>query len=115
MSGPQTDTGNKSFKLKIAKIMRSFTITENVVTRCKDGYVKVYINGQEEEHQYDKHDYMFCGEQLRLHCAHPALLIFQASKLHKPLTVPGPDLFYYSKLGASPPLDSRLNIDSKQV
>ena len=95
--------------------MRSFTITENVVTRCKDGYVKVYINGQEEEHQYDKHDYMFCGEQLRLHCAQCALLIFQASKLHKPLTVPGPDLFYYSKLGASPPLDSRLNIDSKLV
>ena len=30
--------------------------------RCKDGYVKVYINGQEEQHKYDSHDYMFCGE-----------------------------------------------------
>ena len=32
------------------------------VSRCKDGYVKIYINGQEEEHHYDQHDYMFCGE-----------------------------------------------------
>ena len=32
--------------------------------RCRDGYVKVYINGQEEEHHYDKHDYMFCGKKL---------------------------------------------------
>ena len=30
--------------------------------RCKDGYVKVYIQGQEEEHKYDKHDFMFCGK-----------------------------------------------------
>ena len=32
------------------------------IARCRDGYVKVYINGQEEQHKYDKHDYMFCGE-----------------------------------------------------
>eukprot|EP00090_Calanus_glacialis_P014380 TRINITY_DN23170_c0_g1_i1.p1 TRINITY_DN23170_c0_g1~~TRINITY_DN23170_c0_g1_i1.p1 ORF type:complete len:870 (-),score=100.53 TRINITY_DN23170_c0_g1_i1:1263-3872(-) len=30
--------------------------------KCKDGYVKVYIQGQEEEHKYDKHDFMFCGQ-----------------------------------------------------
>jgi hypothetical protein len=30
--------------------------------RCKDGYVKVYIQGQEEEHKYDKPDYEFCGK-----------------------------------------------------
>ena len=24
----------------------------------------MYINGQEEEHHYDKHDYMFCGKKL---------------------------------------------------
>ena len=35
-----------------------------VYFRCRDGYVKVYINGQEEEHHYDKHDYMFCGKNL---------------------------------------------------
>ena len=34
-----------------------------VVCRCKDGYVKVYIQGQEEEHKYDKPDYEFCGEE----------------------------------------------------
>ena len=34
----------------------------NFFVRCKDGYVKVYIQGQEEEHKYDKHDFMFCGE-----------------------------------------------------
>jgi len=33
------------------------------IHKCRDGYVKVYINGQEEEHHYDKHDYMFCGQQ----------------------------------------------------
>jgi hypothetical protein len=32
------------------------------VHRCKDGYVKVYIQGQEEEHKYDKPDYEFCGK-----------------------------------------------------
>jgi hypothetical protein len=33
--------------------------------RCKDGYVKVYIQGQEEEHKYDKPDYEFCGKNIQ--------------------------------------------------
>lgn len=32
--------------------------------RCNDGYLKVYIKGQEEEHHYNEHDYEFCGKTL---------------------------------------------------
>jgi len=28
---------------------------------CDDGYLKVYMKGQEEEHSYEQHDYEFCG------------------------------------------------------
>ena len=28
---------------------------------CEDGYLKVYMKGQEEEHHYEEHDYEFCG------------------------------------------------------
>ncbi|XP_023327852.1 dorsal-ventral patterning tolloid-like protein 1 isoform X2 [Eurytemora carolleeae] len=37
-------------------------VRKNYTERCRDGYVKVYIQGQEEEHNYDKHDYEFCGK-----------------------------------------------------
>jgi hypothetical protein len=33
-------------------------------TTCTDGYLKVYIRGQEEDHEYDNHDYEFCGKGL---------------------------------------------------
>jgi len=47
------------------------------VDRCKDGYVKVYIQGQEEEHKYDSHDYEFCGTRTpnEIHSPGPRLVI----------------------------------------
>ncbi|XP_071744912.1 LOW QUALITY PROTEIN: cubilin [Lepeophtheirus salmonis] len=30
---------------------------------CNDGYLKVYIRGQEEDHRYNEHDFEFCGKQ----------------------------------------------------
>jgi hypothetical protein len=29
---------------------------------CNDGYLKVYMQGQEEKHHYTEHDYEFCGD-----------------------------------------------------
>ena len=52
---------NKSAS-KFGSLMLILPLYNMITLRCKDGYVKVYINGQEEEHQYNKHDYMFCGE-----------------------------------------------------
>jgi hypothetical protein len=45
--------------------------------RCTDGYVKVYIQGQEEEHKYDKHDYKFCGKETPpiIHSPGPRLVL----------------------------------------
>ena len=28
---------------------------------CQDGYLKVYMKGQEEQYSYEEHDYEFCG------------------------------------------------------
>jgi len=53
--------------------------------RCRDGYVKVYIQGQEEEHKYNKHDYEFCGKKT-------------PSEIHSP----GPRLVILFKAGSKP-------------
>jgi len=60
--------------------------------RCRDGYVKVYIQGQEEEHKYDKHDYEFCG-------ANPP------EEIHSP----GPRLVILFKAGSKPGVGFKAN------
>jgi CUB domain len=32
--------------------------------RCSDGYLKIYLKGQETMDAYDKYDHEFCGEML---------------------------------------------------
>jgi len=52
---------------------------------CEDGYLKIYMKGQEEQHSYQEHDYEFCGRT-------------------PPPTVktPGPRLVLLFKAGAKP-------------
>ena len=50
---------------------------------CEDGYLKVYMRGQEEEHEYEDHDYEFCGKSLpdRVKTPGPRLvLLFNAGE-----------------------------------
>ncbi|XP_059082755.1 cubilin-like isoform X2 [Tigriopus californicus] len=49
--------------------------------QCNDGYLKVYIRGQEEDHEYDNHDYEFCGKSIPTRVKTPGprlVLLFNA-------------------------------------
>jgi len=37
---------------------------KNAFSRCSDGYLKIYLKGQETMDAYDKYDHEFCGEML---------------------------------------------------
>ena len=65
--------------------------------RCTDGYVKVYIQGQEEEHKYDKHDYKFCGELHVASCV--SHLSFAGKETPPSINSPGPRLVLLFKGG----------------
>jgi len=64
------------FDIPYGRMDRLGEYRENL-DRCTDGYVKVYIQGQEEEHKYDKHDYKFCGKETppTIHSPGPRLVL----------------------------------------
>ena len=50
---------------------------------CRDGYLKVYYNGQEEDHTYENHDHQFCGKDMPELVKTPGprlVLLFNAGK-----------------------------------
>jgi len=45
-------------------ILKAFFIYVFFSDRCGDGYLKIYVKGQELTQSYDKHDYEFCGKEV---------------------------------------------------
>ena len=92
---------------KTRKIGKMMVLRNNLMTiaRCRDGYVKVYINGQEEQHKYDQHDYMFCGEKsfyfgsLSLFFQQSLFFVVPGQASPQTINSPGPRLVLLFKAG----------------
>ena len=67
--------------------------------------MKVYINGQEEQHKYDQHDYMFCGEKtlyfgsLSLFFQQSLFFVVPGQASPQTINSPGPRLVLLFKAG----------------
>lgn len=79
--GMQDEQNLERVKLTFDK----FNIPLSDDSSCEEGYLKVYMKGQEEEHHYSEHDYEFCGRT-----APPVV------------TTPGPRLVLLFKAGSKP-------------
>jgi len=48
---------------RVRLTFEKFNIPMSPQSDCEDGYLKVYMKGQEKEHHYEEHDYQFCGRE----------------------------------------------------
>ena len=46
---------------RVRLTFEKFSIPMTSEPGCQDGYLKVYMKGQEEKYHYEEHDYDFCG------------------------------------------------------
>lgn len=44
--------------------IKSIILSNSARSNCTDGYLKIFLKGQETQDAYDKFDYEFCGEEL---------------------------------------------------
>lgn len=53
----------KKFKMVFALLVKSLKLFSPHSSNCTDGYLKIYLKGQETMDAYDKYDHEFCGTE----------------------------------------------------